>query len=56
MEVLQLRPAALGEMAGAIGSAGIVIRSEIAAAHLTAVTGESARPVGGAAPEPTRAR
>ena len=55
-EALQLRSAALGTAAGAIGAAGLVVRSEIAGGHLAAITGGSARPARRRRTEPTRAR
>ena len=42
-DALQLLPAALGTAAGAIGAAGLVVRSEIAGDHLAAITGGSER-------------
>jgi predicted NBD/HSP70 family sugar kinase len=53
-EALQLRPAALGTAAGAIGAAGLVVRSEFAASHLAELTGRSARPARRRGTEPTR--
>jgi predicted NBD/HSP70 family sugar kinase len=53
-DALQFRPAALGTAAGAIGGAGLVVRSEIAGGHLAAITGGSARPAQRRWTEPTR--